>query len=72
MLASPLVRSTQKALIRRVHVAYLGGTSRFDLGGRDECRAWEPIVAAARLNENAPGLDAWLLAMVAEGLSKRG
>jgi Ser/Thr protein kinase RdoA (MazF antagonist) len=33
---------------------------------------WQPIVAAARLNENVPGVQAWLLATVAAGLSQRG
>jgi aminoglycoside phosphotransferase (APT) family kinase protein len=31
-------------------------------GGEEECRAWRPIVAAARMSEGIPGLEDWLRA----------
>jgi hypothetical protein len=37
-------------------------------GGAGEHRRWLPVVAAARLSENIPELERWLLAQVRKGL----
>jgi phosphotransferase family enzyme len=37
--------------------------------GRRQYEAWKPIVAAARLGENVPGVQPWLLATVSAGPS---
>jgi uncharacterized protein (TIGR02172 family) len=71
-LASPLFPRAQKAIIRRAHTTYLKRYFQLRPEGREQCTAWQPIVAAARLNENVPGVQAWLLATVAAGLSQRG
>jgi uncharacterized protein (TIGR02172 family) len=70
-LASPLVSRAQKAIIRRVHKTYLRRYFQLRPEGRAQCMAWAPIVAAARLSERVPGVQAWLLATVAAGLSQR-
>jgi len=38
-------------------------------GGEEEYRAWLPIVAAARMSEDIPGLAGWLRAQVQDGQS---
>jgi uncharacterized protein (TIGR02172 family) len=68
-LASPLFSRAQKALIRRVHRTYLQRYFQLRPEGQAQCKAWQPIVAAARLSENVPGVHTWLLATVAAGLS---
>jgi uncharacterized protein (TIGR02172 family) len=40
-------------------------------GGEVEYSRWLPIVAAARLNENIPELEGWLIARVREGFLER-
>jgi len=67
-LASPLFSRAQKAVIRQLHVTYRRRYFQRRPGGEDECQAWQPIVAAARLSEGVP-VEAWLLATVAAGLS---
>ena len=56
--SSPSLRS----LARRFHADYI--RHYFDLrpSGMSEYRRWLPIVAAARLSENIPELEAWLVA----------
>jgi aminoglycoside phosphotransferase (APT) family kinase protein len=71
-LASPLFSRAQKAIIRRAHATYLRRYFQLRPEGQEQCSAWQPIVAAARLNENVPGVQAWLLAIVAAGLARRG
>ena len=46
---------------RLFHVAYIREYFRLRPGGEQEYRRWLPIVAAARLSENIPGLHKWLL-----------
>ena len=46
------------------HVAYLQNYFRLCPGGEDEYRRWLPIVAGARLSENIPELETWLLKQV--------
>jgi uncharacterized protein (TIGR02172 family) len=71
-LASPLFSRAQKAMIRRVHMTYLKRYFQLRPEGQEECKAWQPIVAAARLSENVPGVQTWLLATVEAGLSQHG
>jgi Ser/Thr protein kinase RdoA (MazF antagonist) len=69
-LASPLFSWPQRVIARRAHAAYLRRYFRLRPEGREECKAWRPIVAAARLSENVPGIQPWLLATAAAGLSR--
>jgi aminoglycoside phosphotransferase (APT) family kinase protein len=71
-LASPRYSRAEKTLIRRAHAIYLQRYFELRPGGRARYRAWRPIVAAARVNENVPGLEAWLLDYVSRELSRRG
>ena len=71
-LASTQFSSLQKAIIRRVHATYLRRYFQLRPDGQAQCNAWQPIVAAARLSENVPGVEAWLLATVEAGLSRNG
>ena len=52
----------QRFGLRLMHVVYLRRYFQLRPDGFDEYRRWLPIVAAARLNENVPGWDAFLLA----------
>jgi Ser/Thr protein kinase RdoA (MazF antagonist) len=69
-LASPLFSWPQRVIARRVHAAYLRRYFQLRPEGREECKAWQPIVAAARLSENVPGVQPWLLATAAAGLCR--
>jgi Ser/Thr protein kinase RdoA (MazF antagonist) len=71
-LASPPFSRLQKAIIRRVHGTYLRRYFQLRPGDQAQCKAWRPIVAAARLSENVPGVQTWLLATVEAGLSQNG
>jgi uncharacterized protein (TIGR02172 family) len=68
-LASPLYSRAQKAIIRRLHLTYLRRYFQLRPDGREQCNAWHPVVAAARLSEKVPDVQEWLLATVSEGLS---
>jgi tRNA A-37 threonylcarbamoyl transferase component Bud32 len=68
-LASPHYSRAEKTLIRRAHTIYLERYFELRPGGRTQYRAWQPIVAAARVTENVPGLEAWLCAYVSRWLS---
>lgn len=61
---SPLL--TRLALL--FHGAYLRRYFALRPGGREEYRRWLPVVAAARLSENIPEIEAWLVGQVEEGL----
>ena len=50
-----------KILINTFHSAYLREYFRLRPNGKDEYQRWLPIVAGARLNENIPELERWLL-----------
>ena len=69
-VASPLLSRKQTATIRRIHWAYLRRYFQLRPEGQEQYKAWQPIVAAARLSENVPGAQTWLLATVREGLSQ--
>ena len=49
------------------HGTYLREYFRLRPGGKDEYQRWLPIVAGARLNEEIPELEEWLV-MQAEKL----
>lgn len=50
-----------KALVKIFHSIYLRDYFRLRPGNKDEYRRWLPIVAGARLSENIPELEAWLV-----------
>jgi Ser/Thr protein kinase RdoA (MazF antagonist) len=50
-----------KAFIRVFHSAYLKHYFHMRPAGTDEYRHWLPIVAGARLNENIPEVENWLV-----------
>lgn len=61
-LATKQIRNPLARLfIRLFHTTYLDQYFRLRPGGRDEYRRWLPIVAGARLSENIPELEAWLV-----------
>ena len=54
-----------KIFVRIFHFAYVRNYFRLRPGGEDEhreYRRWLPVVAGARLNENIPELEKWLVA----------
>jgi aminoglycoside phosphotransferase (APT) family kinase protein len=51
-----------KTFVRLFHAAYIRHYFRICPGGEREYRRWLPIVAAARLSENIPELEEWLVA----------
>ncbi len=61
-----------KAYVRLFHAVYLRRYYQLRPGGADEYRRWLPIVAAARLSENIPEVEAWLLAQARRKLSHIG
>ena len=50
-----------KALVKIFHSIYLSHYFRLRPGGTDEYIRWLPIVAGARLDENIPELERWLV-----------
>jgi uncharacterized protein (TIGR02172 family) len=50
-----------KLFIRTFHSAYLKQYFHLRPGGENEYRRWLPIVAGARLSENIPELETWLI-----------
>jgi len=58
-----------KALRSRLLNIYLKRYFQLHPGDQGQLTAWLPIVAAARLNENIPEIQEWLLAQVKAGLS---
>jgi uncharacterized protein (TIGR02172 family) len=54
-----------KASLRLFHALYLRKYFRLRPGGKAEYRRWLPVVAAARLSENIPEVEQWLVAQAA-------
>ena len=54
-----------KASLRLFHTLYMQQYFRLRPGGMAEYRQWLPVVAAARLSENIPELEQWLVAQAA-------
>lgn len=57
-----------KALVRIFHAAYIRYYFKLSPGGEAEYNRWLPIVAAARLSENIPELQKWLIAKAEKGV----
>ena len=55
----------EKLFVRLFHTIYLCHYFALRPGGREEYGRWLPIVAAARLSENIPEIEQWLLAQAA-------
>ena len=53
-----------KAFVRLFHAVYLHRYFQLRPGGADEYRRWLPVIAAARLSENIPELEGWLVKQV--------
>jgi Ser/Thr protein kinase RdoA (MazF antagonist) len=51
----------EKAFIKTFHAEYIRHYFKLHPGGEQEYRRWLPIVAAARLSENIPELEKWLI-----------
>ncbi len=51
-----------KLFVKQFHAAYLRHYFKLRPGGEPEYRRWLPVVAAARLDENIPEIEHWLLA----------
>jgi uncharacterized protein (TIGR02172 family) len=58
-----------KISLRLFHAIYLRRYFRLRPGGKAEYRRWLPVVAAARLNENIPELESWLLGTAERNLA---
>ena len=50
-----------KSLVKIFHSIYLRQYFRLRPGGEDEYRRWQPIIAGARLSEEIPELEKWLV-----------
>lgn len=59
--SSQVPKRAMKVFVRLFHAVYLRHYFRLRPGGEDEYRRWLPVVAAARLSENIPELEAWLI-----------
>jgi uncharacterized protein (TIGR02172 family) len=57
-----------RCIVRRFHSTYLRHYFHLRPGGELEYRDWLPIIAAARLSENIPELEDWLLKQVENNL----
>ena len=58
-------QAVMKASLRLFHAQYVRQYFCLRPGGYAEYRRWLPVVAAARLEENIPELEQWLVAQVA-------
>ena len=61
----------QKIGVLLFHSAYRRHYFRFRPGGEQEYIRWLPLVAAARLSENIPELEKWLILQTMRGLRMR-
>lgn len=57
-----------KAFVRMFHSRVVRAYFRQNPGGQAEYRRWLPVMAAARLNEQIPEIEDWLLAQAEAGL----
>lgn len=51
-----------KLIVQQFHTTYLRRYFQLRPGGEAEYRRWLPVIAAARLDENMPEIEHWLLA----------
>jgi len=56
-----------KAFMHIFHTAYIHHYFKLCPGGKEEYHRWLPIVAAARLSEEIPELEKWLIAQAEKG-----
>jgi hypothetical protein len=61
-VAGQLDGRLQRMVVRLLHAAYVRRCFRISPDGREEYQRWLPIVAAARVAENMPELEGWLVA----------
>jgi hypothetical protein len=59
--SSQVPNAALKFFVRLFHADYLRHYFRLRPGGQDEYQRWLPVVAAARLSENIPELETWLV-----------
>ena len=59
--SSQIPNAVVKVFVRIFHSTYLKHYFRLRQGGEAEYRRWLPIVAGARLSENIPELEGWLV-----------
>jgi aminoglycoside phosphotransferase (APT) family kinase protein len=59
--SSQIPNSALSIIVRLFHSAYLHNYFQLRPGGEEEYRRWLPVIAAARLSENIPELEHWLL-----------
>jgi aminoglycoside phosphotransferase (APT) family kinase protein len=68
MMTRQIAKVWQKTAVAILCLLYLRHYFALRPGGKAEYAGWLPLVAAARLSENIPELEAWLLAQVEKGL----
>ena len=66
--SSQIPNAALKLFVRLFHALYLHRYFKLRPGGETEYRRWLPIVSGARLSENIPELEAWLLKQVGNTL----
>ena len=59
--SSQILNRTMKIFVRLFHAVYLRRYFQLRPGGEAEYHRWLPVVAAARLGENIPELECWLV-----------
>jgi uncharacterized protein (TIGR02172 family) len=64
---SQIEKGWQKTAVSLFHILYRHHYFALRPGGQDEYTRWLPLVAAARLSEDIPELETWLVAQVEEG-----
>ena len=57
-----------RAFLLKIHGDYIRHYFRLRPGGEEEYRRWLPIIAAARLSENIPEVEKWLISQAEMGL----
>jgi hypothetical protein len=50
-----------QAFVKLFHSSYLKNYFALRPGGKEEYHRWLPIVAGARMSENIPELETWLM-----------
>jgi uncharacterized protein (TIGR02172 family) len=60
--------AVKRIITRIIHAVYIRHYFKLCPGGESEYYRWLPIVAAARLDENIPQLEKWLITQVEKGL----
>ncbi len=68
--SSQVPNAALKFFVRQFHAVYLRRYFQLRPGGETEYRRWLPVVAAARLSENIPELERWLVEQAQKGLQR--